>query len=60
MSYNIVKKIYEILLKDKLITKSEYDKLIDKLRKEIHILSRANQNETNNHISGISNFKSII
>lgn len=41
MSYNIIKKIYEILLKDKLIMESEYNKLIDKLRKEIHILSRS-------------------
>lgn len=32
--YDIVKKIYEILLKDKLITEEEYDKLLDKLRRD--------------------------
>lgn len=34
INYNIIKNIYEILLKDKLITKEEYDKLIDKLHRE--------------------------
>ncbi len=34
IDYNIVKKIYDILLKDKLITKEEYNKLIDKLHRE--------------------------
>lgn len=34
IDYKIVKKIYEILLKDKLITEEEYNKLIDKLHRE--------------------------
>lgn len=34
INYNIVKKIYEILLKDELITKEEFEKLMDKLRRE--------------------------
>ena len=35
MNYNIVKKMYEILLKDNLITKIEYEKLLDKLRRDM-------------------------
>lgn len=37
IEYNIVKKIYEILLKDKLISEEEYEKLMDKLRRECYI-----------------------
>lgn len=35
INYNIIKKIYDILLEDGLITIKEYEKSIDKLHKDM-------------------------